>query len=147
MPAAALADSQYLRGTVRVSKTSDNEHATTPLGNSEESPIDNSPRDTVPEFIQVHEDPEEIAASIAAKESGNILSDDPSWPQFGQDASELMPETATLSGKSGPFSGHRHVLTWEAAVDKINAPLSDPLCLPWLAGLSLPPTSVGAVSI
>jgi hypothetical protein len=67
MPAAALADSQYLRGTVRVSKTADNEDTTAPLGDSEEPCIDSSPRDAVPEFVQVHEYPEEIDASIDAK--------------------------------------------------------------------------------
>jgi hypothetical protein len=52
MPAAAFADSQYLRGTARVSKTADNEDATAPLGDSEVTRVQNSPRDTIPEVIQ-----------------------------------------------------------------------------------------------
>jgi hypothetical protein len=67
MPAAAFADSQYLRGTLRVSKTADNEDATTTLGRSEPARIDSSPRDTVPELIQVHEYPEEIVSLTDAK--------------------------------------------------------------------------------
>jgi len=67
MPAAVLADSQYRRGTARVSKTADNEHATATLGDSEPARIQNSPRDTVPEVVHVHEDPSEVESSIAAK--------------------------------------------------------------------------------
>jgi hypothetical protein len=67
MPAAALADSQYLRSTGCVSKTSDNEDTTATLGDSEEPCIDTTPRDTVPEFIQVHEYPEEIDSFIDTK--------------------------------------------------------------------------------
>jgi hypothetical protein len=104
MPAAALADSQYLRGTLRVSKTADKEDAPPPLGNSEETAIDDSPCDTVPEVIQVHEDPQEIEASIDAKESKNILTGEPSWPQFSQHPSDLMPETAAFIGKTGAVS-------------------------------------------
>jgi hypothetical protein len=37
-------------------------------------------------------------ARTDAKESGNILTDEPSWPQFGQHPSDLMPETAALIG-------------------------------------------------
>ena len=98
MPAAARADSQYLRGTDRVSKTSDNDRTTTTLGDSEEACVVTTPRDTVPEFIQVHEYPEEIEPSIDAKKSGNILPDEPSWPQLAQHPSGLMPQTAAFIG-------------------------------------------------
>jgi hypothetical protein len=66
MPAAAFADSQYRRGTARVSKTADNEHATATLGDSEPARIDNSPGDTVPEVCQVSEDVAKIATRMAS---------------------------------------------------------------------------------
>jgi len=115
-----VADSQYRLGTRRVSKTADKKDAPPPLGNSEPARIQNAPRDTVPESIQVHEDLSEIRAMVAAKESGNILNADPSWPQQLHDPGELKPERAALAPKTRPSTGHADVLAREAAVDEVN---------------------------
>src|SRR5215472_9145283 len=98
MPAAALADSQYRRGTGLVSKTADNEHATATLGHSEVTRVQNSVRPPVPELAQAHENAGKVPSTVGGKQSGNILNDAPAWPQFGQDAFELKPERAALAG-------------------------------------------------
>lgn len=120
MPAAAFADSQYLRGTGCVSKTSDNEDATATLGDSEESRVQYSPGDAIPELPQAQKYSREVSSVVGGKESGNILNDRPSWPQFGQHPLELKPETAALAPKTGPLAGHTEILAGEAAVDEIN---------------------------
>jgi hypothetical protein len=63
MPAAALADSQYLRGTGCVSKTADKEDAPPPLGNSEPAAVQYPPGHAIPALDQAVEDDAEIASS------------------------------------------------------------------------------------
>jgi hypothetical protein len=65
MPAAAFADSQYLRGTEWVSKTSDNEHATTTLGDSEPTRVQNPVRPPIPEFGQTPENNTDVFPAVA----------------------------------------------------------------------------------
>ena len=98
MPAAALADSQYRLGTGLASKTADNEHATATLGHSEPPRVQNAVRPPVPELAQAHENAGKVPSVVGGKQSGNILNDAPSWPQLGQDALELKPQTAALAG-------------------------------------------------
>ena len=100
MPAAALADSQYLRGTRRVSKTADNEDATAPLGDSEVTRVQNPPGHAIPEVDQPPQYDTEVGAwrGSAGKQSGNIFNDHPAWPQDGHDPFEFKPETAALAG-------------------------------------------------
>src|SRR5262249_48755830 len=64
MPAAAFADSQYLRGTARVSRTADNEHATASLGDSEPSRVQNSVGPPIPELPQSQQEVSEVSATI-----------------------------------------------------------------------------------
>jgi hypothetical protein len=122
MPAAAFADSQYRRGTGAVCKTADNEDAAPSLGDSEVARVQNPPGHAIPEVDQPPEYDTEVGArfSSAGKESGNILNEAPSWPQFSQHAVELMPETAAIAGKTTPLTGHADVLAWESAVDEVN---------------------------
>jgi hypothetical protein len=100
IPAAAFADSQYLRGTARVSKTADNEDTAATLGDSEPARVQNPPGHAVPEVDQPPEYATEVGAwsGSAGKQSGNILNDHPAWPQLAQHPLELMPETAALAG-------------------------------------------------
>jgi hypothetical protein len=64
MPAAAFADSQYLRGTARVSKTADNEHPTTTLGDSEVTRVQNPPGHTKPDVDQPPQYDTEVGARL-----------------------------------------------------------------------------------
>jgi hypothetical protein len=120
MPAAALADSQYRRGTGRVSKTADNEDTTASLGDSEPARVQYAVGPPVPELAQPPEDGRHVPSSVRAKQSGNILNKRPSWPHLGQYPLELKPETAALAPKTGPRSGHAEVLARESSVDEIN---------------------------
>lgn len=121
MPAAALADSQYLGGTGGVSKTADKEDATAPLGDSEPARVQNPPGHAIPEVDQPPEYDTEVGArrGSAGNESGNIFNDEPSWPQVAQHSLEFKPQTATLAGKATPVAGHTDVLAGEAAVHEI----------------------------
>ena len=121
MPPAALADSQYLRGTGTVSKTADNEDSTTTLGHSEPARVQYSVGPPVPELAQPPEDGRHVPSVARAKESGNILNEAPLWPQLGQDAVELMPERAATAPKTGPRAGHAEILAGESSIDEINA--------------------------
>jgi hypothetical protein len=121
MPAAALADSQYRRGTARVSKTADNEDTTAALGDSEPARVQYAVGPPVPEVAQPPEDGRHVPSPVGTKQSGNILNEAPPWPQFGQDASELKPETAALAPKTGPCAGHAEILAGESAVDEVNS--------------------------
>src|SRR5215471_1184860 len=139
IPAAAFADSQYLRGTLRVSKTADNEHAPAPLGDSEESRVQYAPGDAIPELRQPQKYSMEVASVVGAKESGNILDECPGWPQLGQYPLEFKPQTAALTPKTGPSTGHADVLAGEPTVDEIRTGETS-----WR---SSQPFSVGAVSV
>jgi hypothetical protein len=64
IPAQAFALKKYRRGTPPVSKMSDNEEATAPLGHSEELSVQHSPGATIPEFNQRFEDGSKVPSRI-----------------------------------------------------------------------------------
>jgi hypothetical protein len=66
MPAAAFADSQYRRGTGRVSKTADNEDTTTTLGDSKKSRVQNPPGHAKPELDQPPQYDTEVGARLGS---------------------------------------------------------------------------------
>src|SRR5262249_18522898 len=76
IPAAAFQERKK-RGGTSGSKTSDNEHAAAPLGDSEVSRVQHSPANAIPEVGQRRENDGEIAATVGGKKSGNVLKQEP----------------------------------------------------------------------
>jgi hypothetical protein len=70
MPAAARADSEYLPGTfcggsrIPVSAGSDDEHPASSLRHSEETAVENPPRQAVPEVGQRSKDCSEVPTAL-----------------------------------------------------------------------------------
>jgi hypothetical protein len=80
IPAQAFALKKYRRGTPSISKMSDNEDATAPLGHSEELSVQHSPGATIPEFRQRPDDETKVPSSIRGQNTGDVFPDDPPRP-------------------------------------------------------------------
>jgi hypothetical protein len=78
IPAQAFALKKYRRGISPVSKMSDNEHATAPLGNSEELSVKNSVGEPIPEFCQPPEEGSKIPPSVRGQDTRDVFPDHPS---------------------------------------------------------------------
>jgi len=118
IPRAALGESEY-RGGAWSARTADNEHAAAALRDTEVLCIQSSPRDVVPEFVQVMEDDPEVTSASRGEKSGNILDNAPAGPYCAKDAREFKPERAALAPKTGPAAGHAEVLAGESPVDEV----------------------------
>ena len=125
MPAAAFADRKYLGAafgsstSVSVARGNDKD-APSSLRDSEKLGVEGVPSHAVPEFCQARRDDREVLAAGGTVKPRNILDHNPAGEEFGDDAAELKPETATLTPKTGPSTGHAEVLAGEPSVDKIS---------------------------
>jgi hypothetical protein len=120
IPAAALGLKEYL-GWASGSKMSDNEDATTALGDSEELRVKNSPRQAIPELAQGIEDDREITSASGSKEAWNVLDDDPLRQRLPRDADELPEERRARVLEAPPFPRDREPLTRESPGEYVNA--------------------------
>jgi hypothetical protein len=77
MPRQALALKKYRCGTGPSSSTSDNEHATAPLWNSEVLSIQHPVGPPIPELAQPSKEGREIPSSVTGKDSGHVLPNQP----------------------------------------------------------------------
>jgi hypothetical protein len=95
MPAQAFALKKYRRGTMPVSKMSNNEDAAAALGHSEELSVQDSPGATIPEFCQRPEDGSKIPPAVRRQDAGDVLPDNPARPQSASKAAKLDGQVAT----------------------------------------------------
>ena len=76
MPTAAFALKQNLWGEVD-SKTRDNEYSTAPLGDSEVPSVKSAPRNSVPEFVHLTKEGEEVSSVVGSEDSWNVFQHHP----------------------------------------------------------------------
>jgi hypothetical protein len=124
MPAQAFALKKYRCGTTPVSKMSDNEDATAPLGHSEELSVQHSPGATIPEFRQCPDDGAKVPPAVRRQNTGDVLPDDPARPQSASKPAKLdgqvatrIPQAATSSGEGEGLAGSStgQKVDWTAA--------------------------------
>ena len=96
MPTAAFALKKNLSGAV-ASKTRDNEYSTASLGDSEESCIKTSPRNTIPELVHFIEEGEEVPSIVGSVETWDVFQHEP--PR-----SESFHKVKEGEGKDGSLS-------------------------------------------
>jgi hypothetical protein len=123
IPAAALGLKKNLSGTVSNSTSANDEDASPPLGHSEVSAVQHSPREVVkPELGQRREYDGEISSTVAGKKSGNVLNEDPSSVpnKVIGDSGELEEQAGSLAGESCSSTGNGDVLAGEASAEEVN---------------------------
>lgn len=119
IPVAARADSAY-RWLGFATSTSDNEHSTAALGNSEETSVENPPRQAIPEVGQRCENDSHVSAVGRGEEPRDVLNEQPAWSKLICDPSELEEEAGSFAGEPCASSGDGDVLTREPAREEIN---------------------------
>ncbi len=109
IPAQAFALKKYRRGTTPVSKMSDNEDTTAPLGHSEELSVQHSPGATIPELRQRPEDGAEVAPAVRRQNAGNVFPNDPAGPKAASKPTKLDGQVATriIQAASSSRDGER----------------------------------------
>jgi hypothetical protein len=119
IPLAAFGLKKYLRGTGRVSKTSDNEHATAALGDSEVLSVQHSVGEPIPESPQVSEDGSKRPPSVDRQEARDVLEDDPTGSKLSHEPGDLPVEIAALvvSTHAAATSCHGERLAGESSGD------------------------------
>jgi hypothetical protein len=75
-----------------VSKTSDNDDATAPLGDSEVSSVQNPPAEPIPEAGQVVNDDGEVSSVVDGEKTRHVLTDEPGGTVFSQQAHDMRPQ-------------------------------------------------------
>src|SRR3546814_20255236 len=80
MPDQAFALKKYRCGRSPVSKISDNEDATAPLGNSEVLSVENAVGEPIPEFAQRPEEGAKIPSAVAGQYARDVFPDRPPRP-------------------------------------------------------------------
>lgn len=105
IPAEAFALKKYRCGTPPVSKMSDNEDATAPLGHSEELSVQDSPGATIPELRQRPEDGSKVPSPVRRQDTGDVFPDNPARPQSASKAAKLDGQVATRVFQSAPSPG------------------------------------------
>jgi hypothetical protein len=119
IPLAARAESAYRSLTV-ISKTSDNEHSTAALGNSEESSVDHPPTDAIPDFGQRCEKDSKVSALGRGEEPHDVFKDNPSWPKLICDPCELKEETGALTLEACSLAGNAEILAGESSAENVD---------------------------
>ena len=138
IPAAAFWLKQNLNNSSRQgSRTSDNEHATASLWDSEVLSVKHAPdgdtfrADTdaaVPPSVSGNKRPVpgesseylgEVFASVAGESASDILPHHPRGPEFVSDSALLVEESASLSTQASTFSSHAEVLAGTSSHDEI----------------------------
>jgi hypothetical protein len=146
IPLAAFWLKQYLNNSSRHgSRTSDNEHATASLWDSEVLSVKHAPDgDTLrtdtdaagppsvdgnSRFVsgESSEDGGKVSASIAGESSSDILPNHPRGPEFISDSALLVEQSTSLSTQSSTLSSHGKVLTWTPSHDEVgkSCPVGD----------------------
>lgn len=102
----------------------DNEHSTAPLGDSEESSVENAPRQAVPEVGQRCENDPEVASVGSGEEPRDVFKQDPagaaSVKLICDPVCPVEEEAGPAALDSGALPGDGPVLAGDASDDKIH---------------------------
>jgi hypothetical protein len=120
IPAQAFALKKYRRGSSPVSKMSDNEHATAPLGNSEELSVKNPVGEPIPAFCQPPEEGSKIPPSTGGQDTRDVFPDHPSGSKPPSNCQIDEHEVASRIIESLSESRDAEALTGGAANEKVN---------------------------
>src|SRR5215475_14002824 len=110
IPEQALGLKKYRCGTLPVIKTSDNEHAPAPLGNSVILSVKNSVGDPIPAFPQPSEKGTKIPSPVRRQEAGDVLENHPTGPKSSNKRKGDERQVATRVIQSEPPSRDREGL-------------------------------------
>jgi len=123
MPRAARADSQYFGGelgsSTSVSVNSTDEHTPSALRHSEETAVDNPPRQAVPEVGQRGKHDSEVPTALAREETWNVLKENGSGSNSLDDPAGVEEETGSLPGEAASLPRNGHVLAGEPSDEEI----------------------------
>ena len=106
IPTAAFGLKENLGGSSPVSKTSDNEDATAPLGYSEVLSVKHSVGPPIPEVGQLPKDCRHVRSFVRTEKAGDILEDNPARAECSGKADELEEESRPLASQSSAASSH-----------------------------------------
>jgi hypothetical protein len=120
IPRQAVTLKKYRGGTSPVSKMSDNEDATAPLGYSEVLSVKNSVGEPIPEFPQHPEKGSKCSSFVNRQDAGDVLPYQPSGPQSASKVSVLNRELATLSIHSCSETGDAEILARCSSDQKVD---------------------------
>jgi hypothetical protein len=120
MPLQTVALKKNRGGTSPVSKISDNEDATPPLGNSEELSVKHSVGDAIPEFDHAPENGSKVPSAIRRQDAGDVLPDQPAGPQSCSQPKIFEGQVATVVRQSASEAGNAEGLAGRAADKKVN---------------------------
>lgn len=134
IPAQAFALKKYRRGTAPVSKMSDNEDATAPLGHSEELSVQHSPGATIPEVRQRPEDGAKVPSAVRRQDTRDVFPNDPSGPQSAGKPAKLDGQVATRVIQAASSSGDGERLAWSPSGENVDC-----------AGASINPREIATV--
>ena len=90
------------------------------MGNTEVLAVKHAVGPPIPEFPQGTEDEREILASVAGKQTIDVLDKNPAGSELANDAMELPPQSGLLSSQSATASRHADVGAGESTADEVD---------------------------
>ena len=126
MPRAPRGDTEYFSGTFcggsRISwiEGSEDEHSPSALRHSEETAVDNPPRQAIPEVGHLPKHDSEVPTAIRGEQSGYVLQEYPSRSKAGSDPRELVEEARRVSFEARSLAGDGEIGAWKSSAEKID---------------------------
>jgi hypothetical protein len=120
MPAQARGLKKYRCGTAPVSSTSDNEHATAALWNSEVLSVEHSVGPPIPEFCHPPKEGAKVPSSIGRQDTGDVLPNQPGGAQSVSQAKIFEGQVPAGVGHSLAKSGDAERLAGRSSDKKVN---------------------------
>jgi hypothetical protein len=102
------------------SKTSDNEDATTTLGNSEAASVKHSVGDAIPEFDHAPENGSKVPSSVRRQDAGDVLPNQPPGPQAVSQPKIFEGQVATVVVQSAAETRDAERLTRCSSDQKVD---------------------------
>ena len=120
IPRQAVALKKNRRGGSPISKISNKEDATAPLGNSKVLSVKNSVGEPIPELPQRPEDGSKRPSSVKRQDAGDVLSHQPGGAKAASKPKEFEGEVAALIIQSRSLSGDGEGLAGGSGHEKVN---------------------------
>jgi hypothetical protein len=111
IPLAAVGLKKYLRGTGRVSSTSDNEHTAASLGHSEVLSVKHPVRPPIPEVGQGSQNDSHVPATVRREKARDVLDENPTGSELASETHELVEKSGSFASQPSTASSHAEVLT------------------------------------
>ena len=120
IPRQVLGLKKYFCGRSPVSKISNKEDSTTLLGYSEVFSVKDAVGPPIPDLSQRPDDGTKVPSSVCAKNSGDVLPDDPLWSELLSDKAKYKSEVSSCIFKTCSESCNREGLTGRSSDQYIN---------------------------